>query len=300
MDIISNKNLFNKKQNILKNYLLREDTFDHQLAIQYHGIDLQLHSQSNVIQTDLLALLPHEWFVSNSVAIDIYIISPSIFNIGLEEFSEETSQDCYSLDNNHWAIQRDFAAKILDNTKVILVCEERLGDGFYNFLRWFISEKLIERNKFVLHASCVLDKKGDAHVFLGHSGSGKTTVTKLSSPRQILGDDMNILSISEDKDVMIEAGAIGGLFNSMIGYGVKIKVKGIYWLSQSINNELIKLDTISGSQRLLASFANLHWPTLPEGVEHKLVDTSFHVAQNVDFFQMNFKKDSSFWELLES
>lgn len=300
MDIISNKNLFNKKQNILKNYLLREDTFDHQLAIQYHGIDLQLHSQSNVIQTDLLALLPHEWFVSNSVAIDIYIISPSIFNIGLEEFSEETSQDCYSLDNNHWAIQRDFAAKILDNNKVILVCEERLGDGFYNFLRWFISEKLIERNKFVLHASCVLDKKGDAHVFLGHSGAGKTTVTKLSSPRQILGDDMNILSISEDLDVMIEAGAIGGLFNSMIGYGVKKKIKGIYWLSQSNNNELIKLDTISGSQHLLASFANLHWPTLSKQVENKLVDTSFHVAQNVDFFQMNFKKDSSFWELLES
>ena len=300
MDIISNKNLFNKKQNILKNYLLREDTFDHQLAIQYHGIDLQLHSQSNVIQTDLLALLPHEWFVSNSVAIDIYIISPSIFNIGLEEFSEETSQDCYSLDNNHWAIQRDFAAKILDNNKVILVCEERLGDGFYNFLRWFISEKLIERNKFVLHASCVLDKKGDAHVFLGHSGAGKTTVTKLSSPRQILGDDMNILSISEDLDVMIEAGAIGGLFNSMIGYGVKKKIKGIYWLSQSNNNELIKLDTISGSQHLLASFANLHWPTLSKQVENKLVETSFHVAQNVDFFQMNFKKDSSFWELLES
>ena len=300
MENISNKKLFKKKLNFLNDYSLNDHVFHSHISIQYHGIDLLIHSQNNAIQTDLQSLLPNEWFVKDLSPHNIYIISPSSLNMSLEEYSDESSQDCFSLENNGLAIQRDFAAKILPDGSVVLICEERLGDGFYNFLRWFISEKLIERNKFVLHASCVLDKQGRAHLFLGHSGAGKTTVTKLSSPRKILGDDMNILSMSNDHDVMVEAGAIGGLFNSMIGYDVRVKVKGIYWLSQAKETELIKLDNISASQQLLASFANLHWPTLSAETENKLVETSFSVAQKVDFSQMNFKKDSSFWELLES
>jgi hypothetical protein len=179
------------------------------------------------------------------------------------------------------------------------VTEDCLGDGFYNFLRWFVSEKLIEMNKYVIHASCVLGSDGLAHIFLGHSGAGKTTITKLSSPRKVLGDDMNIISFGSEGDVVVEAGAIGGLFNSMIGYGVQTKIKGFYWLQKSDSNKLIEIEKSIASQRLLSSFANLHWPTLSSSKEEHLISVSILAAKNTKFYQLNFKKDSSFWDLIE-
>lgn len=299
MDRPSNSALFLKKQNILEACHIANDHFQKKVSLEYHGVPMTIHTQSQDLIVDLESFLPREWFNHENDSVHIYLQSPNDFGFNLSEFSDESSQDCFSMNHNSWAIQRDFAAKIFDNNKVFLVCQERLSDGFYNFLRWYISEKLIERNKFVIHASCVLDNNGLAHIFLGHSGAGKTTVTGLSSPRRILGDDMNIISINNNDELMVEAGAIGGLFNSMIGYGITKKVKGVYWLNQADENRLIELDVATASQRLLASFANLHWPTLPDKTAQKLINVSLVAAKTTAFYTMNFKKSSEFWELLE-
>jgi hypothetical protein len=109
---------------------------------------------------------------------------------------------------------------------------------------------------------------------------------------------MNIISF-ENSNLVVEAGAIGGLFNSMIGYDKQIKIKACYWLNQSTTNNLQKLDTIIAYQKLLASFANLNWPTLPQDTSDKLINFAMQATESVDFYQLDFKKDNSIWEILD-
>lgn len=300
MDKVSNQKLYDDKFKILGIFRKSFDAniFSYSFACNYHGISLKFHSRSEKLKQSLLSFLPEQWLNTENQAFEIYLLSPAYFNYPLESWCDEASQDCYSLEKNHIAIQRDFASWFISPNQILLICEDCVGDGFYNFLRWFISERLISHNKYVIHASCVLDKYNKAHIFLGHSGAGKTTITKLSAPRLTLGDDMNIISL-EDQVPIVEAGAIGGLFNSMIGYDKKIEVKACYWLTQAKENSLVELSPQIANQKLLASFANLHWPTLPEKTADQLVDFSMKLTNTIKFYELQFKNDSSIWTLLD-
>jgi hypothetical protein len=85
----------------------------------------------------------------------------------------------------------------------------------------------------------------------------------------------------------------------MIGYDNKMPVKAIYWLKQSSENKLSKLSSTMAQQKLLASFANLNWPTLPETTSAQLIDFSFKVVASVDFYELEFIKDAAIWEILD-
>lgn len=299
-EVISNQILFQKKLDDLSLFKknLNPSTFKFSLNCTYHGINLHFKTHSNYFIEALKSHIPNEWITSSSEEGSfIFLKGPEEFGHTLESFSNEDSQDCLTRENNTVAIQRDFAATSIGKD-TLLICEEDLSDGLYNFLRWYLSEKLMEKGTFVVHASCVLDKTEQAHLFLGHSGAGKTTITELSHPRLVLGDDMNLISI-ENGVLYVEAGAIGGRFNSMIGYGVKRPVKAVYWLEQASLNQKQKLNMGAASQKLLASFANLHWPTLSSEKSEKLLNFSHHAIGLAEFYQLRFKKDSSIWDYLD-
>lgn len=272
--------------------------FNFSRSCNYHGIQITFKSNSPRLNISLEKLLPENWLIDQPGKFTVYLRDPSFYNYTHEFWSSESSQDCISLKNNQVAIQRDFAAMVHDN-EVFLVCEDQVGDGFYNFLRWFLSEKLMEENKYVVHASCVLGNDHFAHLFLGHSGAGKTTITELSFPRMVLGDDMNLISI-QDGGLMVEAGAIGGKFNSMIGYDKKVPIKSCYWLIQSPQNNIRKMNSIMAYQKLLASFANLNWPTLSsEKAETLMTFSSRAVESQTHFYELDFVNTKEIWEILD-
>lgn len=296
---LSNQILLDKKRLNLNKFKndIKLHALEHSFSCIYHGINLNFRTNSTFFINSLKSFIPTEWISALNGNTIIYLISPAEFGYSSEEWSDEFSQDCLSFEDNTLVIQRDFAA-CLSGNQVFLICEDSVGDGFYNFLRWYLSEKLMGLNKYVLHASCVLDKKQNAHLFLGHSGAGKTTITKLATPRLVLGDDMNLISFS-NKQFFVEAGAIGGQFNSMIGYDKKVPVSACYWLKQAEENKCIILQSLIANQKLLASFANLHWPTLPMAKVEQLMNFSEQVIQSTKFYELNFKNDAAIWEYLD-
>lgn len=301
MDEISNSALLKRKKAEVEKLDFADlhcTSFKYTFSCLYHGVPLLLKSHSAQLGKDLTKLLPETWQPSTlQNATTVFVIDPQEIGYSPEEWCSESSQDCHSFELNSIAVQRDFAARKNDDS-VILICESALGDGFYNFLRWFISEKLLEQNKFVMHSSCVLDKEGMARLFLGHSEAGKTTITELSHPRSILGDDMNIVS-SENGQLMVEAGAIGGRFHSMIGYDKRVPVKACYWLVQSPQNNLRKMEETKGMQKFIASFANLNWPTLPAEKNFQLIQFASLASRSVPFYTLEFEKSLSVWEMLD-
>lgn len=298
-ETISNQILLHSKLNALVKLKKVFDSacFRYSISCNYHGINLNFKTKSQQFIQSLKHLIPEDWVCQPINENVIYLVGPEDFDYTPELWSDEVSQDCLSFENNTIAIQRDFAAQIGSN-EVLLICEEEVGDGFYNFLRWYISEKLMNIGKYVLHASCVLDKNNNAHLFLGHSGAGKTTITKLSHPRLVLGDDMNLVSL-QNSTLLVEAGAIGGQFNSMIGYDKKMPVVACYWLKQDLKNERSLLNPLAANQKIIASFANLHWPTLPLEKINQLMTFSNEVAVNTKLYELSFVNTPTIWDLLD-
>lgn len=299
MQDLSNHSLLERKLDDLSKFKLKINStnFDHSISCNYHGINLNFKTKSPKFIQSLKKIIPESWICSPNSQIMIYLMDPSEFGYTPESWCDEASQDCISYENNTIAIQRDFAAQVMGDN-VFLICEDNISDGFYNFLRWYLSEKLMDIGKFVVHASCVLDKHNGAHLFLGHSGAGKTTITKLSAPRLVLGDDMNLVSL-ENNILYVEAGAIGGLFNSMIGYDKKNPVKAIYWLKQSKENIRVEQDSLIANQKFLASFANLHWETLPQQKIEQLMEFSLLATTHTTFYELQFQNSSAIWEYLD-
>lgn len=291
---ISNTALFENKKNIIRSFLSKPTE---KVVCKYHGLGINFFCSNKTFLQELENYLPKEWLEGVVGEYNVYIEDPRAFGFSVEEWSNEHSQDCYTFENNHVVVQRDFTSRI-EEDNAFVVCPLEIGDGFFNFLRWFISERLIQKDVFVVHASCVLNKHAEGFLFLGHSGAGKTTITKLAGNRDILGDDMNLLTILNN-EVVVYPGAIGGQFLSTIGYERASKIKRIFWLKQADNIEEIVLEASMGTLKLLASFANLHWPTLNQERTEKLISFSEQVVSKIPVSELRFEKDARVWEYID-
>lgn len=281
---------------VSKQYVCRDETFE--LSCNYHGIDLNFHCKDKRVLADIKNHIPDSWINSTIVGQKVLLISPRDFNISEQDFANEESQDCFNLDDGARVIQRDFAARVSEDI-IYLICELKVCDGLFNFLRWFLPRKLIEKKSFILHSSCVLDKNNRAHFFLGHSGAGKTTLSSLSSPRKILGDDMNIITIENGK-VLARAGAIGGAMKPEVDYDSSFEVASFNWIVQSTDNSRKLLNKSAGKLKIIASITNIFWDLMPDKDINFLLESVSYLNKKLPVYELSFQKNSSFWSLIES
>lgn len=294
-----NSKLFELKNNLL--FSTRPDSIDlnFEFSCCYHGINLHIKTNSQKLVETLKNDLPESWQTRpTNDSYMIHLVDPRQLNIELEEWVDEASQDCFYLENGDIAIQRDFASRQLSELSVLLISEADLTDGLYNFLRWFLPRKLLAKQSYIMHSSCIIGNNNKAYIFLGHSGAGKTTISGFSKGRKILGDDMNLMRL-EDGKLFAQAGAIGGFFKSEVDYDQSFEVNGFYWLEQSDTNKLVELSKATSLSKLMASYANLFWESLDEKVTKNLFELSVSMIHNYPMNQLCFKKDDSFWELLD-
>ncbi|MEL7061313.1 MAG: hypothetical protein AAGN46_14920 [Acidobacteriota bacterium] len=70
--------------------------------------------------------------------------------------------------------------------------DESFACAFENFFRTLVAYRLLALGGVLFHSACV-ESSDKAHLFLGHSGAGKSTISRLSqaTERTVLSDDMN-------------------------------------------------------------------------------------------------------------
>lgn len=146
----------------------------------------------------------------------------------------------------------------------------------------------------LLHASGVLND-GQAHLFMGPGGSGKSTVVRLSPGKPILNDDMVILRP--------DAGAwtaFGTPFWNIetrrrTGQTEAGPIAGIYALVQDPDTYLEPLSAAAATAELVTCCPIVNGATevLPQ-----LMARCRSLAQGVAVQRLHFRQDPSFWRLL--
>ena len=152
---------------------------------------------------------------------------------------------------------------------------------------------LFKENAIILHAAALV-RDDRVYVFLGRSGSGKTTVSCLSEDCTVLSDDMTIV-----KEVHGTYHVFPSPFWLDMQRGDRenrgYEIGGIFTL---IQDERTYLKKILPAQAMADIFTVPHIPAEMQPVQ-KLFDSFINILSKHDLYELHFRKDKSFWRHID-
>ncbi|MFQ5767293.1 MAG: hypothetical protein ACE5ID_04845 [Acidobacteriota bacterium] len=166
-----------------------------------------------------------------------------------------------------------------------------------NFLRVACQLLLLQRHSFLLHSAGILDE-GRCFLFFGHSGAGKSTVTRLSQPRRALSDDL-VLVDADPAAARIHVHAVP-FFGA---FPLKNRVRGHFPLAaafrirQDASDRIEPLSTARAAATLSASIPFVHELG---ATSDQLTDLVTHVVRTVAVKDLYFTLSTRFWDLIHA
>ncbi len=168
---------------------------------------------------------------------------------------------------------------------------------FENFFRVLVAYRLLDCGGALLHSAAVVDG-GTAHLFLGHSGAGKTTLSRISlaTGRTVLSDDLNALVPGAGAPAVAKlpfTGELGGL----PGPGGRFPAQAIYRLVKGSRSTLQPLTPAAALALLIACS-----PTVNQDPHRfpRLGDNLTELLRAVAAYELRFTLDEDPWPLLRS
>ncbi len=144
----------------------------------------------------------------------------------------------------------------------------------------------------LLHSSCVMD--GDqAHIFAGHSGAGKSTAARLSTPRELLSDEATLIKVT-DQSIRIYDSPFRSELET-VGYKGHAPLSSIQLLFQAKFNERSQVKQSDAFMQLMDKM--FYWPYKEDEVV-KVLDFLKKIVRNVPVYDLHFQKNNTFWELI--
>jgi hypothetical protein len=167
---------------------------------------------------------------------------------------------------------------------------------FENYLRILAAYAILLRGGLLLHsAGFVVD--GAAYLFLGRSGAGKTTVTRmaLAAGAKILSDDINIVVPASDGG--FAAGAVpfaGELGHESLEQSGRYPLKGLYWLEKS---PVLGCENIAAAGQLAKLLACCPVVNADPHQLDRILGTGALLLNNTPMRLLRFRRDEAFSEL---
>lgn len=271
-----------------------ERSYKYEVSFLLHGLEVTWRLNDQGLLQQLESYFPKEWKLKSVT--DPYVIYWK--NSFEESFWSSENPDCQieQCQDGEIALQRDFAAFKKHDGSIDLHTRLLLDDGFYNFLRWLLPRLWIQKSRLLLHSSCVVDPKGFAHICLGVSGAGKSTIAGLA-PKDwtVLGDDMNIVRVV-DGQVVACPSAVGQAMESVKHFGKEFPIAGVYGLEQASQNLLSSQSLGAAYTKLASSCANLFWDSLSQRELLQVQELLLKVSSQVDYYNLAFKKEIGVWD----
>lgn len=182
----------------------------------------------------------------------------------------------------------------------LFTCElegEDLLGVFENFFRIVAAYRMLQCDGVLLHSAAAVEN-GWTHLFLGHSGAGKTTASRLSLERgfEVLSDDVNAVSFGQESAVLqVEKLPFAGELGDRGGRSAGYPLAALYRLEKGAEHRLEPLSRARTLALLLACspFVN-HDPFRQD----RLIESLQRVIDAAPSYRLTFKKDPGFWPLL--
>ncbi|MCB0376871.1 MAG: phosphoenolpyruvate carboxykinase (ATP) [Bdellovibrionales bacterium] len=268
-------------------YFNRKLNHEHNVSI--HGVSIQFRVSEAKLTEELKNFFPKTWQRVQGSPIVIDWVSPK----NGADWDNVIDPNCIFAED--YVSQRDFLTRQVSKSHYQLMAPYKIDDGFFNFLRFLIPGELLNEGKILFHSSCVVNKQGEAFVFFGPSGAGKTTIAQLcqSAGGNILGDDMNLIYVQQGK-LFVEAATVGQRFFSINNFGKRYPVKKLFWIKKS-SHFSVDFSVENTLSIYLSSFANLFWNGLgEEGYQQVFrILQEFRKAKAVNV--LNFAKEERVW-----
>jgi hypothetical protein len=144
----------------------------------------------------------------------------------------------------------------------------------------------------LIHSSCAVED-GKAHIFAGQSGAGKSTVARLSQPRELLSDEAALIKITSDKIKVFNS----PFRSEIITTGIKeyVPLASIQILHQALQNNRLDLRKADAFVHLLDKI--FFWSQDSEDTK-KIMSLLKMLVDRVPVYELYFRKDDTFWELI--
>lgn len=144
----------------------------------------------------------------------------------------------------------------------------------------------------LIHSSCAVDH-GQAHLFSGHSGAGKSTAARLSAPRQLLSDEATILKVTDQGITVFDSPFRSELPDA--GGQITAPLTSIQLLHQALSNQRVLLKKGEGLTELIDKV--FYWSYKKEETI-KIMRLLQILINQVPVYRLHFQKNNSFWELI--
>ena len=209
---------------------------------------------------------------------------------------EEFSADSVRIAGPDWMARIEWGPEL--SAAVWTSVEEPLAElvgVFENFFRVVVAYRLLEEGGALLHSAAVIDND-EAFVFVGQSGAGKSTISKISleSGREVLSDDMNAL-FRRDGGAVIEKVPFAGDLGQTSTRSRAYPVRGIFRLIQA---EEPSLETLPAPQALATLITCTPFLNTDEYRMETLIGNLSTLLDEVELGRLAFALDVGFWKLL--
>jgi hypothetical protein len=161
-----------------------------------------------------------------------------------------------------------------------------------SFLRILYSLALVERRGVILHAASLVRDNG-VHVFCGRSGSGKSTIARLSVDATLLSDELSIVRLTTARPW-----AFGTPFWGEFARGEQddaASVAGVYFLHQGTCH---RLDPVRPKDALQQLLPNVLFFARDAQLTARVLEIAAGLVEAVPCFDLTFRLDPGFWEVI--
>jgi|GEM_PF-2658965 len=161
---------------------------------------------------------------------------------------------------------------------------------FLCFLRDICHMSLCRTKGILLHASGVVHKQ-KAYLFLGKGQSGKSTICSLAGNRQVIHDDI--------------IGVYAGAKTKPVAYSLMHQQKqwplgGIFFIRQAKENKVESLGYSDALKEGLRNFLVWRANFSVAGFSERKIDMVLKIFRRVPSYMLYFRKEPSFWRLIEN
>lgn len=162
------------------------------------------------------------------------------------------------------------------------------------FLRVALAAAVFRSGGLLLHAAGIV-YQDRAYVFFGRSGSGKTTVSRLSAGRSVLNDDLIVLMPANG---FWEVHATPFWNPSQVRPATgQARLAGFYRLVQ---DKQVYLEPMPASQATAELMANIPILSADPGCSLDLLVRVQNIAYTYPVFQLHFLPEATFWQVIEA